>query len=173
MKKSTLFVSAALTAFILSILAGVVMTFNNLSNAAQVSAAAPATVPAVAEVFPTTVPNTPTTAPTAAPAATALPTPVSPQDAAGLAAQFLNQQDVYSVETATLDGANVYKVVFSSGDIVYVGLDGKIISNTKIQPVVVNVPAQPTPKPEKRNNNNNNNGGGEHEEHEEHEENED
>jgi hypothetical protein len=158
MKKSTLFVSAALTAFVLVILAGVVMAFNN--NTTQTSAVAPAT--AVVEVLPTAIPETATAAPTDAPPAA----PVSPQDAAGIAAQFMNKQDVYSVESFTLDSANVYKVTFSSGDIVYVGLDGKVISTAKLQPVVV-TNIDPTPKPHKKNNNNgggnNSGGGGEHE----------
>jgi hypothetical protein len=151
MKKSTLFISAALTAFVLVMLAGVVTAFKNIPVASQVAAAPVAAV--TAEALPTAVPELPTSVPTLA------PTPVSPQDAAGIAAQFMNKQDVYSVETATLDGANVYKVTFSSGDIVYVGLDGKVISTTKLQPVVV-TNVDPTPKPHKKNNNNNNGGGG-------------
>ncbi len=153
MKTSTLFVSAALTAFVLAILAGVVMTLNNTAKAADVTPA-----PAIAEALPTDIPNTPTTEPTPAPTAAILATPVSPEAAAGIAAQFMNKQDVYSVESATLEGANVYKVVFSSGDIVYVGLDGKVISTTKLQPVVV-TNFEPTPKPNKKNDNGGGGGG--------------
>jgi hypothetical protein len=155
MKKSTLFISAALTAFVLAVLAGVVTAFKSASLAGQAAAAAPAAleVPATAAIeLPSAVP-------------TAVPTQVGPLEAASLAAQFLNRQDVYSVESTTLDGVNAFKVTFSSGDIVYVGLDGQVISTTKLQPAVI-TNVEPTPKPHKKNNNNNNNGGGGGGEHE-------
>jgi len=66
------------------------------------------------------------------------------QDAAMVAATVLNQQDIYSVESTIIDGVNAYKVVFSSGQVAFVGLDGQIISITQIQPVVV---AQNNPAP--------------------------
>jgi hypothetical protein len=147
MKKSTLFISAALTAFVLVVLAGVVMTFKNTTAAAApVSAATSA--PVVADVLPTSAPVLPTTAPTVA------PTPVGPLEAAGIASKFLNKTDVYSVESTTLNGANVFLVTFSSGDLVYVGLDGTVISTSKVQPTVLSyAPAPlPTPKPHKKNN---------------------
>ena len=152
MKKSTLFISAALTAFILATLAGVMTAYKNMPVAAQAA-------PAVTETLPTSAPELPTAV------AVAAPTQVSPMDAAGVASQFLNQQDVYSVETAVLNGVNVYKVTFSSADIVYVGLDGTVISTAKIQPVVVSQP-QPTEKPHKKPANNNN--GGDDDDHGEH-----
>jgi hypothetical protein len=68
-------------------------------------------------------------------------------EAVSVAAQFMNRQDVYSVETATYNQVQAFKVTFSSGDIVYVGLDGQVITTTKLQPVVVNV--EPTKKPKK------------------------
>jgi len=56
------------------------------------------------------------------------PTQVSPQEAAQIAAKYMGQSDLYSVETTSSNGATVYKVTFSSGDIVLVGLDGQVIS---------------------------------------------
>jgi hypothetical protein len=55
----------------------------------------------------------------------------------------LDQQDIYSVESTSVNGVNAYKVVFSSGQVVLVGLDGQLLSVTQIQPVVVaqNIPA--------------------------------
>jgi hypothetical protein len=53
---------------------------------------------------------------------------ISMQQAAQVAETYLRRKDVYSVEVATLNGTNVYLVTFSSGDLVYVGLDGKVIS---------------------------------------------
>ncbi len=70
-------------------------------------------------------------------AATATPAALSAQDAASLAATVFNQQDIYSVESASVNGISAYKVVFSSGQVAFVGLDGQILSVTQIQPVVV------------------------------------
>jgi len=76
----------------------------------------------------------------ATPAVAAAPTvtaSLTPQEAAAVASTVLNQQDVYSVENTTINGVNAYKVVFSSGQVAFVGLDGQILSITEIQPVVV------------------------------------
>lgn len=54
-----------------------------------------------------------------------------------MAATVLNQQDVYSVENSTVNGVAAYKVVFSSGQVAFVGLDGQMLSITQIPPVVV------------------------------------
>jgi len=59
------------------------------------------------------------------------------QEAAAVAANVLNQQDVYSVESSSVNGVSAYKVVFSSGQVAFVGLDGQLLSITQIQPVVV------------------------------------
>lgn len=56
------------------------------------------------------------------------PAQVSPQEAAQIAARYLGRSDLYSVETTSSNGATVYKVTFSSGAIVMVGLDGQVIS---------------------------------------------
>lgn len=119
--KKTLLISALLTAFVLSTLGGVAMALNQTAA-------------------------TPTVAPTEAPVAmaTATPAALSAQDAALLAATILNQKDIYSVESASVNGINAYKVVFSSGQVAFVGLDGQILSVTQIQPVVV---AQNNPVP--------------------------
>jgi hypothetical protein len=60
-------------------------------------------------------------------AASASASGVSPQKAADIAAQYLGQSTIYSVETAAYNGANVYKVTFSSGDVVMVGFDGQVL----------------------------------------------
>ena len=64
-------------------------------------------------------------------------TVLSAQEAAALAATVFNQQDVYSVENSTVNGVDAYKVVFSSGQVAFVGLDGQVLSITQIPPVVV------------------------------------
>jgi hypothetical protein len=64
---------------------------------------------------------------TQAPAAAATPL-ISPQDAAQIAAQYMGRTDLYSVEGATYNGADVYKVTFSSGDIVFISPAGQVLS---------------------------------------------
>jgi uncharacterized membrane protein len=53
---------------------------------------------------------------------------ISPQDAAQIAAQYMGRTDLYSVEGATYNGADVYKVTFSSGDIVFISPAGQVLS---------------------------------------------
>lgn len=126
--KRTLFISAVLTAFALAALGGVAMTVKQASPP-------PAPPPTAA----------PTDAPVATEAATATPVAMSPQDAASLAANVISEKQIYSVESAPINGTDAYKVVFSSGSVVFVGLDGQILSVTQTQtPVVV---AQDVPAP--------------------------
>ena len=105
--KKTILISAVLTAFVLSMLGGVAMALKQPATASE------------ATVAPTIVAS------------------LTPQEAAALASNVLNQQDVYSVESSSINGVDAYMVTFSSGQIAYVGLDGQILSITKIQPVVV------------------------------------
>jgi hypothetical protein len=110
--KKTILISAVLTAFILSMLGGVAVALKQPS--------VPTAVAAAETVIPT------------ATAAVLLP-----QEAAAVAANVLNQQDIYSVETSSINGIDAYKVVFSSGQVAFVGLDGQILSISQIQPVVI------------------------------------
>jgi hypothetical protein len=124
MRKSTLFVSAVLTTFLLVMLIGVVSAYQAMTktNPVIVSAAAPA-----ARQQPVSdVDNAPVLTPTSQAA------PVTPEQAAQLAAQVIGRTDLYSVETSKLDGVDAYLVTFSSGDLVYVGLTGQILSITKL-----------------------------------------
>lgn len=164
--KSALFISATLTVFVLVILGSVVSTMNTTPKN-DVAAVASATQEVLATEIPTQVD----------PTATAAAAPVSAEQAASIAAQYLNKTDVYSVESTLQNGVNVFKVVFSSGDVVYVGLDGIVISTEVLQPTTVYV--EPTLAPKKKHNSNNNgnsggtgggNNGGEHEPETEHEE---
>ena len=144
--KNALFLSASLTAFVVAVLFGVVTKVTN-SNP-QAAAAAPAAQVVAAQ-------NTATSQPTDLPAPTAQ-VPPTPDEAAALAAAAINRQDVYSVETTTYQGVEGYKVVFSSGDVVYIGLDKLVLAKTKLQPAVVSVVPTQAPKKGHRNNNNNN-----------------
>ncbi len=127
MRKSTLFLSAVLTAFVLAVLVGVVSAYQNVVSASvaapQPTAASPAqnvSVPQVQAALPT-----------------ATAAMLTPEQAAALAAQVLGRDDLYSVETADFNGASSYLVTFSSGDLVYVSLAGQILSVGKIVPTVV------------------------------------
>lgn len=115
MRKSTLFISAILTTFMLAVLFGVVAQYKNNLSSAQT--ATQTTVPA-AEVLPA---DTATAAPTQAPILT-------PQEAASTAAQVLGKTDLLSVETSLFNGVSAYLVKFISGDQVYVSPQGMILS---------------------------------------------
>jgi len=85
------------------------------------------------------------------------PAQISPQTAAQIAAKYLGRSDLYSVESTSSNGASVYKVTFSSGDVVLVGLDGQVIS------------VQAAPKVSSPSQSQSASSGGEHENHESHE----
>jgi len=133
MRKSTLFISAVLTAFVMAMLAGVASAYQEFASSDSLSlfqpkaqASAPALVKAAVDAVPT---------------ATEVQTVNwTPQEAAGLAAQVLGRDDLYSVEVSDLNGETVYMVTFSSGDLVYVSLDGQIrsIGKVQVETVVVN-----------------------------------
>jgi hypothetical protein len=133
--KSALFISAMLTTFVLAVLASLVSAFSGGKTDTATVAATPTQEAAVALVLPTQ------------PEATATqPAQVGPEQAASLAAQYMNKTDVYSVESTTYNGANAYKVIFSSGDIVYIGLDGSLLLTTKLTPVTVSVVTTSVPQ---------------------------
>lgn len=159
--KISLFLSATLTAFVVATLAGVV------NQVSRVSASEVPVVQAAATL------ELPTAVPTDLPTATDVPQePLSPEQAVALAAEAIGRQDVYSVETTVYETVEAYKVVFSSGDIVYIGADAQVLAITKLQPVVVNV--EPTPKPKRvKSNDDSNNSGSQSSESEHSEEHED
>ena len=115
MGKLVMAISAGITAFVLAITAAAIYTYRILppvpAVAAQTSSAQQSTTLDMAAVSnPPEIAN------------------VSPQDAASIASKFLNRTDAYSVELADLQGAQTYKVTFSSGDVVYVGMKGDVLS---------------------------------------------
>jgi hypothetical protein len=103
MKKSSLFISTILTVFVVAILAGTATAYRSL-----------------------TANPTPTPQPT--PVAQATPVPLTPEQAAQVAAQFWGHSDLYSVESSVLNGTTAYKVTFSSGDIIYISPDGQVMA---------------------------------------------
>ncbi len=136
MRKSTIFISAVLTTFALVMLFRVVSAYNNSKSVTQVAAASTAALPA----------PTATDPPTAAPAPTSAA--LSPTDAAQLAAQVIGNPNLLSAETSTYNGMNAYLITFTNNDVVYVSLDGKILSvqRAPVTPAVVNgvAPVQQT-----------------------------
>jgi len=164
MRKSTIFISAVLTTFALVMLYRVAAAYRDSATVAE----APAQPTATLE-----------------PTATEEPEPteeiITPEAAAQLAAQVLGNSNLLSAESSSFNGVNAYLITFTNEDVVYIGLDGQILS-VQIAPVVVSVsvpvsaPVKQKNKNNKNNNNSDNNGGGggeNHEDHEEHEEHED
>ena len=128
MRKSTLFISAVLTTFILAILVGVVSAYRGSLDTAQASPP-PATEVAVVST------DTPQPTPVVS-------TILTPEQAAALAAQVLGRTDLLSVETTIYNGASAYLIKFISGDQVYVSPEGLILSVIPA-PVVVVAPVVP------------------------------
>jgi hypothetical protein len=125
MPKKNLLISAALTTFILVIAASVASAYKGASTV-------------VASFQPTAVAVAPGAIVAAAPTEAVPPVRVTHQEAAIVAANYLGQTDIYSVENAIWNGVDAYKVVFSSGDIVYVGLFGEVLGSEAPQTVFVN-----------------------------------
>jgi hypothetical protein len=125
MRKSTLFISAVLTTFMLAILVGVVSAYKNTLNTTGTKVQQSSTA-VVADL------STATTAPS-----------VTGEEAAALAAQVIGRTDLYSVESTPFNNADAYLVTFTSGDLVYVSLGGQILSIGKLAPVYVSAPATP------------------------------
>ncbi len=128
MSKKNLFISAALTAFVLVVLVNVASAYKQISSSSVDVPAALPTVTSTVQVLPTETPVV----------------VLTHQEAALVAANFLGDTDLFSVENAPWEEKDAYKVVFSSGYIVYVSLDGQILSSEAPQPVFVSVPAPAT-----------------------------
>lgn len=125
MKTPISFISAAITAFILAITAGTVYAYKTLAASASSSQSQSN--------------QTNTTTQLVASSSTSSEAPdVSPQDAASVAAKFLGRTDLYSAELANYQGAQSYKITFTSGDVVYVSMKG-IVVGSELPPTPVPV----------------------------------
>ncbi len=138
MRKSTLFISGVLTTFILAVLSGVLTAYKTLSSPVAEDVQAQAELAPISDQPIAVAPQ---------------PVTLTPEQAADLASQVMGDTDLFSVETTEFNGETVYLVTFSSGDLVYMSLDGRILSIDKLDVVVVSVAAD-----NNGNNNNNNNG---------------
>jgi len=156
MRKSTLFISAMLTTFMLAVLFGVVSAYQQIVNTTQ---------PEVVATLPSTEVRT------ADPLMSVAPTPtgvITPEQATTLAMQMIGRTDVYSVESSTYENAPAYLVTFSSGDLVYVSPMGQILAVTKLEPVVMVAPTRKQKNNDDKNQSAVSSGDG-NEEHREHE----
>ena len=151
MRKSTLFISVVLTTFMLAVLYGVVSAYQNIVSSTEATVAQPTvgvemvSAPIV-PVVPTQILN------------------IAPEAAADIASNVLGRTDLYSVEVTQFEGVDAYLVTFSSGDLVYLSLDGQVLSISKLAVTVITQPSG--------GGGGSNSTGGEHEEHDEHEEHE-
>lgn len=119
MNRIVIALSASITAFILALTAGAIYAYSstwgpNLTVQRQQPASQP-------------VSQTASSLQLMAPPAVVPMPKVAPQDAASMAARAINRTDLYSIELADYQGSQVYKVTFSSGDIVYVSMDGQVL----------------------------------------------
>ena len=134
MRKSTLFISAVLTTFVLAMLAGVASAYQNFAQTDQVAQAEPAEQEVQAQSQVQTVAQN-------QPASEEVSADLTPKDAIDLAEEVMGDDDLYSIEMTELNGESVYLVTFTSGDLVYISLDGQIrsVDHIEVQTVVVNV----------------------------------
>jgi len=126
MRKSTLILSILLTVVVLALLFVLVSAYQR-----AVATAVPEEATQAAEQAPPAQQQLPVQNLAEAPATGN----VRIYEAAAAAAKVLGRRDVYITEYAQLNGADVYLVSFLSGDLVYVGLDGQVISTSKQDPI--------------------------------------
>ena len=135
MRKSTLFISASLTTFMLVMLFGVVSAYQTVTGSNPINAFTGN--PAVQQKPASGVADTVSLQSASVNAAPLQAVTFTAEQAAQLAAQTIGRTDLFSVETSKLNGADAYLVTFSSGDLVYVSLTGEILSITKLPVVTV------------------------------------
>ena len=130
MKKGPLILSILLTGAVLTLLFVLVSTYKRTTETA-VPAEATEDLSQFEFQFqpPSEAISTPNLADAPAPGAVRI------FDAATEAAKVLGHNDVYLTEYAQLNGTDVYLVTFLSGDLVYVSLDGQVVSTSKTNPV--------------------------------------
>ncbi|HEY3310523.1 MAG TPA: hypothetical protein VGK00_02680 [Anaerolineales bacterium] len=132
--RNAMFLSAALTAFVVAVLFGVVAKVTAANRQAEAAAPVAVQAPAASVQPQPDVPADPAVQPA-----------LGPEEAATLAAKAINRQDVYSVESFKYMGTDSFKVVFSSGDVVYMGLDRSVLARENPQMAVASITAAQAP----------------------------
>lgn len=127
MRKSTLFISALLTVFLMATIFGIASAYQQVVKANG----------AIADQASQKELSQPVSANFAPVPTDAAPQVITPEQATTVAVEFLGDSNVFSVEVVDYEGVATYLVTFSSGDLVYVSSTGVVIANTKIQPVFV------------------------------------
>lgn len=122
MRKSTLFISAALTTFMLAVMFGVASAYQKIVQIGAATQATQQQTQQQAQPANTMTSGTSSTVDSA----------MTIEQAADLASNVIGRTDLYAAENSQLNGVDAYLVTFSSGDLVYVGLDGKILSISKL-----------------------------------------
>lgn len=129
MRKSTLFISVALTTFMLAVMYGVVSAYQSILKTTEVAQSqSTGNAEAVSQPMAAVVPSQEISAPVIN---------LTPEAAAALASKILGRTDLYSVEVTQFEGVDAYLVTFSSGDLVYLSLNGQALSISKLPVTVI------------------------------------
>jgi hypothetical protein len=155
MRKSTIFISAALTTFALVMIYSIVSAYRGIA--------------ATSENTETSTPMEVTLEPTEENTPAPVATDVTPEQAAQLAAQVLGRNDLLSAESSSFNGSYAYKITFIPGDIVYVSTNGQILSIQTVPQVITVQVDTSNNRTRNKNKNNNTTTTESHESHDDHE----
>lgn len=133
MRKSTLIISAIITAALLFALYSLVAAYQRAIQAAD-----PSTATTPAEVSQEQPVDIATEAPVTG--------KITIYDAAAQAVNVLGRSDLYLVINTQLNGANVYLATFASGDMMYISQDGQVLSTSKMEALSISQPISHTGK---------------------------
>lgn len=133
MRKSTLIISAIITAALLFALYSLVAAYQRAIQAAD-----PSTATTPAEVSQEQPVDNATEAPVTG--------KITIYDAAAQAVNVLGRSDLYLVINTQLNGANVYLATFASGDMMYISQDGQVLSTSKMEALSISQPISHTGK---------------------------
>ncbi len=124
MRRSVALVAAAVTTFSLVMLVSVVYAYRGL-------AAGPSSLPTGNDPSVKTVEigsGAPVSGTSAGVQPSLAQTPsLSVQEAASIAGQFIHATDLYSAALSTYNGMPAFKIAFSSGELVYVSMNGVVL----------------------------------------------
>jgi len=139
MRKSTLIISVILTAALLYALYSFVSIYKKAVQATVPATAIPATV--VPGTLPATVAAEVTQElPTTAATEVSVAGKITIYEAAAMAVKVLGQKNLYLVENSQFNGTDAYLATFASGDILYISLDGQVLSASKGPAVKISQP---------------------------------
>ena len=135
MRKSTLIISTILTA---ALLFGLYNLLSAYRKAIEAAVPATATVSSQEDNSQTQPANVITDNSTAG--------KTTIYDAAAAAVKILGRSDLHIVINTQINGANVYLATFTSGDMMYINMDGQVISTLKADGLAIKQPTSHTGK---------------------------